>query len=880
MIKLEFIQNLSIKNKIVAIILSVTCLVIGIGFTLVSIWNINKLKSDTLSGLALNAKLVGSYCIVPLTFNDENQAKETLLSFKNINIIEIARLYDKSGNLFATYPDSLISNTNVAFKEQQNNVFLDDYFYVKERIFFKNEFYGTLHIKANSSHLSQATKNLIIPFSLLIFVLIIFSYLLALQLQKYISEPILSLKNHFDKIAENQDFTTYIDKQSKDEIGRLYDGFNNLLSQISIKQGERDKAQVLQKESEENFRGIYEQSPIAIEIYDKDGKLVDVNSQTLKMFGLNDVKYILGYDFWTDANLTKENIKNLKDGQPIFVSAKFDFDLANELKLFPTSRKGLMHVDIYAIPLVRENLINGFLVQMIDVTERKKSEEAIKRISERLQFATEGANVGTWHWNTISGELIWSSACKALFDIPEDEVMSYERFSKALHPDDRDRTDQAANFALENHTDFNTEYRSVWRDGSIHWLEAAGRGYYDDTGKNIRMEGIIIDIDEKKRAEQELIHSQEKLNLALEGGEIGVWEWDFATDLTIWDSKMERMFGLDEGEFNQTYERFKACLHPDDIASAEFAMKNAIEGIAPYDTVYRVIWKNKEVKFIRAKALVVKDKEDKPISMVGICIDVSNIKNAELEIKSLNENLELRIKDRTAQLEATNKELNAFSYSVSHDLRAPLRGINGFTQILMEDYSDKMDDEFKRISTIIWENSNKMGKLIDDLLAFSRLNRSDVQKSIIDMKKMVYSMFFEITNEESRERIDLEIGELCNTYGDPAMLKQVWTNLLSNAIKFSSKRDKTMISITCKKEKEKYVYCIKDNGAGFDMKYTDKLFGVFQRLHSLKEFEGTGVGLAIVQRIILRHGGEVWAKGEEDKGAEFYFSLHANDQLN
>jgi light-regulated signal transduction histidine kinase (bacteriophytochrome) len=224
-------------------------------------------------------------------------------------------------------------------------------------------------------------------------------------------------------------------------------------------------------------------------------------------------------------------------------------------------------------------------------------------------------------------------------------------------------------------------------------------------------------------------------------------------------------------------------------------------------------------------------------------------------------------------LENANKELEAFSYSVSHDLRAPLRSINGFAQILMEDFAPKLDDEAKRICTIIQENSLNMGRLIDELLAFSRLSRVELAHTEIEMAEVITSVCHEFIDEKARERIDLKVENICNAQGDPAMIKQVWINLILNAIKYSSKKEKSVITISCKKENEKYIYCVRDNGVGFDMAYANKLFGVFQRLHSVKDFEGSGVGLAIVQRIIHRHGGEVWAEGKVDQGASFYFSL-------
>jgi signal transduction histidine kinase len=239
------------------------------------------------------------------------------------------------------------------------------------------------------------------------------------------------------------------------------------------------------------------------------------------------------------------------------------------------------------------------------------------------------------------------------------------------------------------------------------------------------------------------------------------------------------------------------------------------------------------------------------------------------DLKVSNELLE----SKTHKLKYANKELESFSYSISHDLRAPLRAIDGFTRILMEDYVARLDDEGKRLGSVIQQSARKMGELIDDLLSFSRMGRAAIQFSDIDMKNMANAVYHEATGADERKRVEFAVNDLPRAVGDPTMMRQVWTNLISNALKFSAHRKPAVISVDCREEENKLTYCIKDNGAGFNMKYKDKLFEVFQRLHNEEKYKGTGVGLALVQRIIHRHGGKIRAEGKVDKGAVFYFSL-------
>lgn len=258
--------------------------------------------------------------------------------------------------------------------------------------------------------------------------------------------------------------------------------------------------------------------------------------------------------------------------------------------------------------------------------------------------------------------------------------------------------------------------------------------------------------------------------------------------------------------------------------------------------------------------------------VLSVVHDMSAAKSAQVEIESLAGELERRV----GELESVNKELESFSYSVSHDLRAPLRAVDGFSRILAEDYDDKLDAEGRRVIGVIQENTRRMGQLIDDLLAFSRLGRQGIASAPIDMGELVQGVVDELTQGMDLGRLEIRVGDLPVVPGDRAMIRQVFVNLIANALKFSGTRPKSIIEIGCEPREREYVFFVRDNGVGFDMQYANKLFGVFQRLHRQQDFEGTGVGLAIVQRVVHRHGGKVWAEAALDQGAVFSFSLPAS----
>jgi PAS domain S-box-containing protein len=319
------------------------------------------------------------------------------------------------------------------------------------------------------------------------------------------------------------------------------------------------------------------------------------------------------------------------------------------------------------------------------------------------------------------------------------------------------------------------------------------------------------------------------------------------------------------------------------IANKELAFQNEEKENRAAELVIankELLFQNEE-KENRAAELVIANKElafqneEKEKRAEELVFANRELKQAEDDIRKLNDELENKVIERTAQLEAVNKELGSFSYSVSHDLRAPIRAINGYSKILVEDYAEKFDADGEKVLHSIMHNSKKMGDLIDDLLAFSKLGRKQVTVSEINMMNLVRQVREELIFDEAENLPAFTIKLLPAAKGDQSLIKQVWINLISNAIKYSKYKPITKVEIGAYEKDNLVVYFVKDEGAGFDMQYYDKLFGVFQRLHSQEEFEGTGIGLAIVQKIVHRHGGTVWAESKINEGTCFYFSLPA-----
>ncbi|MBS1190984.1 MAG: domain S-box [Rhodocyclaceae bacterium] len=369
-----------------------------------------------------------------------------------------------------------------------------------------------------------------------------------------------------------------------------------------------------------------------------------------------------------------------------------------------------------------------------------------------------------------------------------------------------------------------------------------------------------------------LAESEEQFRYMFEHSSIGKSILAFDGRLERVNSALCEMLGYAEDEL-QTL-GWVGVTHPDDIEATRSALAPLLAGEKESTRfIKRYLHKSGTVVWADVTVSLRRDGDGKPLYFITNVSDVTERMLAVEEIRKLNAELEQRVAERTATLQAANKELEDVAYSISHDLRSPLRAIDGFSRKVMARYGDKLDDEGRRQLQVVCENALRMGRLIDDLLAFSRMGRREMARQPVDMEAIARKVAEELRAAEPGRAIELSFSPLPPAWGDAIMLRQVWANLIGNAVKFTRRRPAARIDIGGSTEGGEVRYWIRDNGAGFDMRYAGKLFGIFERLHGQDEFEGTGVGLAIAQRILHRHRGRIWAEGQPEGGATFHFAL-------
>lgn len=395
----------------------------------------------------------------------------------------------------------------------------------------------------------------------------------------------------------------------------------------------------------------------------------------------------------------------------------------------------------------------------------------------------------------------------------------------------------------------------------------------------------VLEMDVKQRnldlslANDELHESRETLRLAQRAGNIGSWDRNIATGATTGSPELEELYGITDGAGRYSWEFWLSFVHPHDVPAIDAALAKSFQDASPYAVDFRITRLDGQRRWLSARANVLTDASGRPQRLVGITLDITEPKLAAEKIRALNASLEARVSERTMELSNANKELESFSYSVSHDLRAPLRTIDGFSMALLEDCGGQLDETCQAHLQRIRHAAQRMASLIDDLLHLSRVTRAQLNAQTFDLSALVTDVLSELRVTQPDRTVVCNIQPGLFATGDPQLLRVAIENLINNAWKFTSKRSGALIEFGATLKNGENAFFVKDNGAGFNPAYADRLFGAFQRLHGPAEFPGTGVGLATVQRVVHRHGGQIWAESSVDQGATFFFTLpHSNSQ--
>jgi PAS domain S-box-containing protein len=663
-----------------------------------------------------------------------------------------------------------------------------------------------------------------------------------------------------------------------------------------IDRSEQGKAEAALRESQAQLTGIIRSATDAIITVDSEQRIVLFNTTAEKMFG------------WPAKDAL---------GQPIecFVPQRFRAQHSAHIRRF--GETGVTNRAMGALGALWGLRANGeefpieasisqiesggkrlFTVIIRDITDRKRTEEALRESQDRLTGIIGSAMDAIITVDYRQRIVLFNAAAERMFRCAAAEAIgqSIERFLPQ-----RFRAAHAAH--IRSFAETGVTNRAMGTLGALWAVRADGEEFQIEASISQVESGgkklftlILRDVTERKQAEEkltaqaaELARSEQALRAqtrmfqsVLDSMDEGLVTADEHGKFLLWNPAAEKIVGM--GAKNLPVKEWAGhygCYLADGVTpfpTDQLPLVRAMRGEAADCEMFLRNPKLAEGVWIEATGRPLKDENGVLRGGVVAFRDVTRTKAAEREIRKLNAELEQRVLQRTAQLEAANKELEAFTYSVSHDLRAPLRHIAGFSGILLEEFGPTLDPNAQHYLQRIEEGTRKMGLLVDELLNLARVGRHSLSLQVTGLNSIVQEVVSILKPESGGREVEWKIAELPFVDCDPVLIKQVLQNLMANALKFTRPRSRTVIEVGQIDENGHPAVFVRDNGVGFSMKYADKLFGVFQRLHRAEDFEGTGIGLATVQRIIQKHGGRVWVEAELDRGATFYFTIGAEEQ--
>lgn len=616
----------------------------------------------------------------------------------------------------------------------------------------------------------------------------------------------------------------------------------------------------LQK-SEQRFRLLFETMPAGVVLQDHDGTIISMNPAAEDILGKT------REDFLGSSSVEEEH-DTIREDSTLFPGlehpAMISLETGEKMKevvmgVYNPQLQGYRWISVDSIPIInpKESRPSQVYTMFNDITERKNAEQALRESESRFRTITEVLPVLVSITRLEDSIVMFTNEYNnRAFGFKGEHIIGTTGSDYYCDPEDRRR--MFAQF-IEQGTVDNYELKVKRSDGTPFWIMTSVRPIVYQGYKAVI--GASIDITLLKQAQEALKEIKDKLDLALENGNVGVWERDLKTNRMFWDTQTQKMMGFDEESFDGTFEAFEKRLVEEDVPHVQEAIRKALEDNLPYETIFRVKFPKGEIKYINSKGSITYDGEGNPVKFSGVCFDITDMKKgAEIALFKLNDEL-LR----------SNKELEQFAYIASHDLQEPLRMVATFMQLISKRYKDHLDEDGKNFVQFAMEGAHRSQMLINDLLKYSRVGTRGKVFSEVDFNQVLAVTLSNLAIKIGEKGAVITSDPMPVVMGDEGQLVQVMQNLLENAMKFSDKTPRVHISV--KEEPDHYIFSVKDNGIGIEHQYSEKIFLIFQRLFPKGEYDGSGIGLAISKRIVERHGGNICFESELGKGTTFYFTI-------
>lgn len=621
---------------------------------------------------------------------------------------------------------------------------------------------------------------------------------------------------------------------------------------------DRKKMETSLSESEQRLKFHFENSPLAVVEWDSDFIVTQWSKEAEHIFGWSKEETIgkridtLNLIYEEDIPIVNRIMERLSSGkEQMVVSSNRNY----------TKSGGIIECVWYNSILLDENGQMKSVMSLVqDVTESKQAEGALRDSEKRFRVMANAMPQLAWIADA-DGYIFWYNQGWYDYTGTTPEEMEGWGWQSVHDPEMLPDVMEKWKASLETKKPFEMVFPLLGKDGKYRSFLTRGLPLFNNEGELMQWFGTNTDISAIQKAENDLKQAQEKLNLALDNGKIGIWERDLKTNKSIWDKRTEKMFGFAEGTYDGTFETFEKCLVEEDKPYILDAIRKAVEENAPYETIFRVRLQNDDISYINVKGVVTHNEEGKAIKLSGVCFDVTDMKKgAEQALFKLNE-----------ELHRSNKELEQFAYVASHDLQEPLKTVSTFTQLLAARYKDKLDEHGNQFIHYTVEAASRMQMLIHDLLDYSRIGTKAQKLSMVDFNNVLCKAILNLEATIREKNAVVTYDVLPTITGDEGQLVQLFQNLVGNALKYC--KGTPMVHISAKEEPDYFLFSVKDNGIGIEQQYAEKVFLIFQRLVAKGEYSGSGIGLAVCKRIVERHGGKIFFESQLGEGTTFYFTI-------